>query len=192
MLFFNAPKVLMLVYSNYLEVYFTNDTRSPHLDFPKDTLNGQEILNQPKFESLLVDFFLKNKLGGKDFLIVMTEDVTYTKAIPGTSQNAKELLLNFLQELPFNPAQVSGIVLKGTENITLVGTNSQLYMSIKNTIGKTKGKLTAVAPSVLFEQIQKDTPLSTEAVSGIVAQNKLAEANNFLDFTQKAQSGMYS
>lgn len=184
MLFFNAQKVLILVYSNYLEVYFTNDTRSPRLDFPKDTLNGQEILNQTKFESLVGDFFLKNKLGGKDFLIILTEDVIYTKSIPNTSQNAKELLLNFLQELPFNPAQVSGIVLKGTKNITLVGTNSQLYMSIKNTIGKTKGKLTAVAPSVLFKQIQKDTPLSTEAVSGIVAQNKLAEANNFLDFAK--------
>lgn len=184
MLFFNAQKVLMLVYSNYLEAYFTNGDMPLRLNFTQDILSGQEILNPQKFETLVLDFFLKNKLSGKAFLIVLTEDVIYTKSTPNTSQNAKEILLNFLQELPFNPAQVSGIVLKGTENVTLVGTNSQLYMSIKNIIAKTKGKLMAVAPSVLFDQIQKNTPLSAEAVSSIIAQNKLAEANNFLDFFQ--------
>lgn len=180
MLFFNAQKILLLVYSKYLDVYFTANNKPLRFNFNEDTVSRQEILNQAKFDSLIQDLIIKNNLKGKDFLVVMTDDVIYTKSISQTTQNINAMLSGFLQELPFNPAQVSGLIYKDTKDFVLIGTNSQLYMSIKNNISKTSGKLIAVVPSIIFAQIQKNIILSPEAVKDILAQDKLIDANNFL------------
>lgn len=178
MLFFNQ-KLLILLNTKYLDVYQENN-KTIRLNFENEVVRSQEITNPVKFNTQLEDFFKKNNLKSKEFLIVLGNDLVYEKKASPTANNFQVQLTDLLQELPFDPADVVGMVIKSESGNTLVGTNATLYKAIKTVIEKTGGKLNAVVPGTIFTETQKSAQITGDSVKNILNEKSLIETNNFL------------
>ena len=151
------------------------------LDFPQDTVVGLEVVSQEKLESLVRDFFEANKLRGQKAVLILSEEVLFTKEIEGDSLKQAEVD-RFWEEVPLEPAKVSQKMISQQGKLKLLATSGQYFRSIVEILGRYGWRITAVVPAtILAEKIDPAAPVDLTKLTHALGDRKLVALYNLLD-----------
>lgn len=183
-----SSTLLLYIRRNSLELYKQNtEGYLGRLEFPADTAKDEEVINQQKFEELILNFLNKFSLKENKAIIILSDDVLFQKTLPLSDETAEEKQAqDFFQTVPFDPEKIVQNAVKTKNGVSLFATNKFLFLACVNALAQIQKEVKAVVPATIFALTQTASALSKEDLGKISDNSDLAEAANFLKSLEDA------
>jgi len=137
----------LLIYSDKLSDGFIK------WDFPPRLVENLEIQDQTAFTDQLTAWISGAKLGKQKALIVLSEEVLFSKTLSSDDRNTASSVESFLNEIPFDSEKVAKIYFSADSGIVLAATNKELYQTVIGALEKLGWEIAAVVPSLIWGQL---------------------------------------
>lgn len=133
---FSKPKGTILIKPDSLE--FKLEVNAPIvLSFPPEVVSNQEIVDETKYESMVNQFLIDNKIKDYLFKINLSPQVIFQKTITEKNPIQQEALINnFLSKVPFENKNISKSEEKSVNGVTIKVTNRMLFEKLITVLKK--------------------------------------------------------
>lgn len=150
------------------------------LNFPQEVINNLEIKDTERFKDLLISWLTQSEIGKQKAVIVLSEEVLFTKHIPIGAKDLPSQVEDFINEIPFEPEMVAKTYFQTEDGYALVATNKQLFENIKGILEELEWSVVGVTPSLIYGDFGKTDQLSQEELEEIFKQPGLLKDINYL------------
>lgn len=185
-MFFSEERVIFYLTGNFLKL-LTAKTSSK-LDLDPKIIKNQEVANQDKFDEVLIEFLNKSGIKRAKVIIILAEELTFQKSIkidkPEETENTAQ---KFLDEIPFDPGQITKIEFRFNNSLNIIIANKNLYITIKNVCENLGWKIEAVFPATIFEGLKTEENLTPEKTKIIISRVNSLKKVNFLYNSEKSE-----
>ncbi|GEM_PF-6497025 len=178
-------------------------TRTGFSFFSKDFQNGLvlnvsdeiikdlEIISKVKLREQIELFLTQNKIQPTKAVVVLSDDILFSKFVTVDLVQQEKEIRDFLDEVPFDYEDLVCKLKKDSEKVSVVATNSDLYLTIKNILESKDWCIEMVVPDV--GEIPNSTnwqDILTKAL-GLKQCNFLTNKKNNGDFLNSASTGSH-
>jgi len=121
------------------------------LQIPSSIYQNIEILDLENFKKIVSDF-AKSKLKKCTSLIILSDDLIFSKEIVAKDENDLKFKSdNFLSSIPHEEDSIRIKKIRGDEKVLVLATNKKIYETVKNILEDLDWKVNAVVPVTLFK-----------------------------------------
>lgn len=176
MAFFDKYPSAIFIRKNSFSFYINGEEK--RLDFPEDTISNGDIVSAEKYEKLIADFVITEKIFKQNFLMVLSGEIIFEKTI--SSLDIKILDEKFAEFLDIIPMDSEKLVKKSInieDNIHLVAVNKNLFEKAIETLEALNFEIMAVVPITLYSE---DDDFGIELIKKIHDDKTLLHNANFL------------
>lgn len=159
------------------------------LDFDPKIIQNQEIVNQDKFDEVLIEFLNKLSIKRAKVIIILAEGLVFEKSIKiDKKEEIESTVQKFLDEVPFDPGQIAKIEFYFNNTLNIIAVNKNLYLIIKNICENLGWEIEAVFPATIFEGLKTEEDLTPEKTKIIVNRVNSLKKANFLYSSEKSET----
>lgn len=182
-MFGKKTKGLVYVSAKYLIYYGLKQEEGITLDFPAKVVEKTEIIDQPAFDGLLLDFVSAKNLEPQQIVMVLGNDIIFEKTVPRSQYDLKsqEETDTFLKAVQIKPEQIDFKVLKATDDVHFVATSQPFYQNIKKTFEKLGWTVDMIIPVSLFSGMAQNDRLTIAEANLVFNSYDLLHVGDFLD-----------
>lgn len=182
MIFFNKYPSAIKIGKNSLNFYINGEQKN--LALSSDAVSDSDIVNPQKYEKLVEDFIVTEKIRKQKFILILSEEIVFQKSIPPEdSKILDERLTDFVSMIPLESEKLVKKSIQVGDNIQLFAVNKYLFEKIIIILEKFNFEVVAVVPLSLFSS---DNEINQDLIKNIFKETELFKKANFLsdDFTQ--------
>ncbi len=178
---FNGVDYVLLIQSHQLGIYSLSSSEVYKIDFPESIVNYQEIKNNEKFKELLNEFINKEKLFGKNAIIVLSEDIVFEKIVANEeiSKNPN-LAITIFEEMPLSYEELGKKIIASKNETKIWGTNKIIFEEIKKIVENNSWKVLSVVPINAFPNLRKQVDFSGSIFQEIIKDQNYLRSVDFL------------
>lgn len=148
---FGKPKLLIYLDKATLTVRHADGEFK--LEFPKEAINLNDVVDEAKVHSLIGNFITSNKIPHGDVILVLSEGLVFQKPVTATkSESLEDRVSTFVSEIPFEPAKISYLTYPSGKRVIALGVNKNLYMAVIKGLEQKDFKVKHVIPEVAFNK----------------------------------------
>lgn len=174
------PNALVYVHRSGLLIAGKHIERA-RLAFPEEVVSHMEILQPEAFAKLCRQFFDMHGLQRKRVLMVLDNDLLFTKKIElGKTGNPDALTDAFIAAMPFEPSQRACLTIQAKSRLQLLATNARIYQATAEALHASGiAKLCAITPVAAYDL--RNTERKADAlVEHLLKNTHISKAANFL------------
>lgn len=176
MIFFNKYPSAIYIKKNSLTFYTGDEEKN--LELPVDIATDSDIINPQKYEKLVEDFIITEKIKKQQFILVLSEEIVFQKSVPPEDiKIADERLADFVSMIPLEGEKLVKKSVQVEGSIQLFAVNKHLFEKIIEILEKLRFEVVAVVPLSLFSS---DNDFSKDTIKNIYKENELLKKANFL------------
>ncbi|MBI4033250.1 MAG: LytR C-terminal domain-containing protein, partial [Candidatus Blackburnbacteria bacterium] len=183
---FGKPKAILYLARAGASLYWGNCQNPFTIPFG-ELVRDLEVESPLKLSEQFKKNLATNKIGPFKVLIVLSEQVYFSKIIKGEAATQQPAIQGFLDEVPFKPDDIAKITLKTNLGLQVFAANKKLFIPIINGLHELKWQILAVCPIAIFspfgikpKQVGETDLLAPQEAKIILAKSQPAERTNFL------------
>lgn len=173
----NRPDTLFFLERGKLSAYASDSSNPSVFEFANNLVANQEILDKEQFSKALSQFLVVKNLTKSEAILVLGEDVIFTKDFKKGEEIDTQALSSFLSEVPFSSEKILYKKIEMGDSVSLVATNKEIFELLQDLLAKDGGKISAVIPSVCLV----DTSKIGQHIQEILGSKQLVEKANMLE-----------
>jgi|GEM_PF-6981072 len=173
-------KITCVIFLDKKNISFNHTNGDPQkiFEIKKELIDDLEIKNFDKFFEEFKNFLIENKINKTNTLLVLSEEILFSKEIiEEDPQKKKDEIDKFLSDIPIEPEKVVYKFSENKERFSVIGTNKELYLSVKTIYEKYGGKVKAVVPITAFWIVN----INPETIKDVVENKSAIDSSNFLN-----------
>lgn len=180
---FGKPKSILYLRRSSLEVY-TDKSQSyvEKLQIPAQLISSEEVLDQEGLLRFLNDFFTKVTYKEQKAVIILSDELTFSKVI-GLGQITKEDLeaqkRQFVDSVPVGLHELSRLEVIYKDKFYLIACNKKLYESVLKSLSSLGREVEFVVPAIIFG-VSTNGPLTAVDIRKILSGRELVKMGNLL------------
>ena len=173
----NRPDTLFYLERGKLSAYVSDSSSPSVFEFANNLVANQEILDKEQFSKALNQFLVVKNLTKTEALLVLGEDVIFTKDFKKGEEIGTQALSSFLSEVPFSSEKILYKKIEMGDSVSLVATNKEIFELLQDLLAKEGGKISAVIPAICLV----DTSKIGQHIQEILGSKQLVEKANMLE-----------
>lgn len=177
---FGKEVAFLYVHKNGITFYVDRETFGLQFDFPKDSINGLQVINGEQIQAALATF-LKENYGSTTYSVTMllSEEVTADKTLVGKEKVKQQEEVNeFVSSLSFKNA--AKIVYKKDSDIETVAANRDLFGTLRKLLAQYGWKTESVVALHLFDELADSDVLTEYDLEQIHKKSNYLKEGDFL------------
>jgi len=177
---FSKPNAIVYVRHNGL-IVAGKKLAPARLTFKPEELENMEVIDVNAFTDTLRSFFVEHDLKGKHVLMVLDDGVVFSKSVARDDDNKPaDIAQAFIDAMPLNPGQRACLRVLNESELTLYGTNGDLYVAIAEALDEAGvAKLLAITPATAYPAPEGGTQQLAAAVQQYVNDTAVRSQANF-------------
>lgn len=177
MAFFNKSPYAIFIKKNSLTFFI--DGNEKQLELPADIVSDDSITDPDKYKKLIEDFILAQNIKKSKVILILSEEVIFSKSVPITDANmVNEKLADFAGMIPVESEKVIKKNVKLKDVVELFAVNRELFEKIIEILKKFNFEVTAVVPLAVYSS---DNELTQDLIKKIYKDTRLLKNTNFLN-----------
>ncbi|MBI2337945.1 LytR C-terminal domain-containing protein [Candidatus Daviesbacteria bacterium] len=173
---FNKNPALIYIQKNALDIYIGGEEK--HLEFPPDTVSDSDILDLEKYQKLIEDFILSEKIKKQKAILVLSGEIVYQKVVPLIDKKIlDERMADFASMIPIEHEKLFKKSIEIEDNIQLFAVNKNLFEKIIEILEKLKFEVLAVVPLHVYSS---DNSIDQDLIKKVYSDQKLLKSSNFI------------
>jgi hypothetical protein len=149
----SKPQAIIYILRNELVAY-DRQGKTVREPLPIDTVDFLEVVDEHKYAAVATSLLADASLRGKKILLVLSEDVTFEKALQSdTDQYIQSAIDEYSDNLPIEVTKQHIIVFdrKKPPMVQLWATNSELFQLLADRLEGANCKVMACVPATFFD-----------------------------------------
>lgn len=177
---FSNSKIVFYLRRNSLELYFGDQQEM--LEFPPSLLNNLEISNLEGYKKLISEFLSKLDLGDQNSLVLLSDEVIFSKIFPIEIKDLDLRVSQFLETVPFESEKLVSKTIKSLKEELILVANQEIYSELISLLESLNWTVKAVVPLHIFKSSLNliSDNIDTQIAKRILGEHDLMEAGNLL------------
>jgi len=151
LMFTPKPEAIIYLSRNGFQIFLTEEDRVLQQPFTPKTIVNLEVADSQALSEQINYFLETNNIKPEKALIILSEDMLFTKKIAARTPEARnDLVKEFLNNIPLDPQLIVHKVFTFRGYRLAVATNKDIFMSVKSIFETLKWKILYVVPDVIF------------------------------------------
>jgi hypothetical protein len=160
MSFFKKPTECLILGRDSITFLSSHSNTPTKLTYPETVVQFGDIHDSKKFAELTLDFFNTIHLKHKKVLMLLSDDIVYTKKVPVSEMKSfKTIAQAFENKVPLGSEKIIKSILTTNQGTILFITNKQMIMEILSLSESQKSIIRNILPLQALG-VSKDQPLS--------------------------------
>lgn len=177
---FNKPLFCFLS-STYLDIFDVNTNKQQRFSFSPEFVQHDEIVDEHKLQETLIQFISKLSLKKNNGVIVLSEDLVFSKEIDLSLKNEKNVMEEFLAAVPIAKTNIATIIIKNKLKLKIMAANKKLYEMIVSVLTQYNIAIFAISPITAFTKSSNNQELTITDAKEILKGKDLLKQYNFLE-----------
>ncbi len=129
--------------------FFSKDFQDElELTVPDNIIKDLEIIDKDKLREQIELFLTEHKIQPTKAVVILSGDILFSKTVTVDLARQEKEIREFLDEVPFDYKNLVCKIKKDSKNVSVVATNSGLYLTIKNILESKGWCIEIVVPDV--------------------------------------------
>lgn len=178
-MFYSKPTLIIYILRNEL-VFYTSQGKTARLGLPIEVVDMLEIVNRQKYKNLLENFLRSNHLRKQRVLLVLSDQLIFTKTFEHKKGVDYELQADdFSAIIPLDITKQHIIVDQKKDTVILYATNSELFQVPVDILLNTDSKVIACVPAAEYGE-QTNQGLNQATQTTLFNKFRASSSVNFL------------
>lgn len=179
-MFYSKPTLIIYVMRNEL-VFYDVSGKTARFGLPVEVVDMLEVVNRQKYISLLTDCIRTHRLSKQKVLLVLSDQLTFTKEFERTKGVDYELQADdFSSLIPLDITKQHIIVNQRKDKVILYATNSDLFNVPTSALLAENCKVIACVPAAEYGE-QTSQGLNQTTLTLLFNKFRTSRSVNFLD-----------
>lgn len=148
--------------------------------FPAGVVQFSEVADKEKFKTAFKEFLTKAAVSQSNAVIVLSEDLVFTKKEEVLPEKEKEFRDNFLSNIPHASLNIALLIFRDGKNLELFAADKSLYELISGVLLENGTKVNSVLPLQILSGITNTKEPDQTEIMKALKDNDVIDKYNFL------------